>query len=1059
MRNKRVRTVAPNREKSFVGLVGEYARKRGEPSVCFGMTADRAVALCVLPRSTCVRPGLLALAAMALSLIALALTPTAFAQNAGNDATIEEVVVTGSYLKRTAADSPSPLSVITSADVEDLGVADIAELIQSMPWQSGSQTRATTFSGDGADGRNSVNLRNLGHGSTLVLVNGKRNVASWYNPRGNASVNVNALIPSIAMERLEVVKDGASVLYGSDAVAGVVNFITKSNFEGFDFKYQISTDGETRKGTTNHGEILYGVQGDRGGIVVSASVLKRSPITIGDRYDRFGGSSASSTGQPGRFKPHPKDEIVWAGHGLKPGESVVDAKGNPKFPRDPLGKSYGQADVDCEKAAKLDGEGGTLGTVYGNLICAYDFGSFFAMQAKEDLRQFHVTGHYDLSDTLQTYVEFASGRSKFDRQNSLNPNALALTIPKTNPGAVEDAYRRGIEPIRTINITRMIGGTASQSKEDREISTFSNANRLDMRMVLGTVWDFDISGKAWSLDASFTASEHNQAYSQVQDTLSSHYRLALNGLGGPNCDPVNGTPGEGNLAYAASGGDFNAGKCYYFNPYGNSRVSRDGTKQTDLKLKNPKELYQYMLGRATSDSEFRQNVWDVVASGDLWEMKNGSVQLAVGMQLREDNAEVVFDAAANTNNLDFAYGAQDWQGKLSTMAFFAEIGVPITDTLDINVAGRYEKIDEISADTVDPKISALWQPTDSLNFRASYSGSFRVPSAQQLFGSITTVANETDYTGESAFKPSITRGNPKLKPEKATSWNMGVSFIPQEGALEGLQVDFDYYNYKYKDIITRQSGSNILRADNDQLKTYLKSNPTATIAEAVTAGIGNRKQVIRNEQGVMLRILPDFLNANSATVRGVDITASYSFDNRLGDWRLGMQWAHVLKYEVDVKGSYGKIITYDAVGKYNDRNPVARPLPEKKINGTLNWSRGKHRAFAIVKYIDEVDYEHDIATDSGSSAARYWKQTVTLAHGASTAKKYFTKEIKKFVTLDLQYTYVLGELGILADSTVTLGVQNVFNQEPPWVPVNTGFDATLHDPRGRIFLLRMSGSM
>lgn len=159
-------------------------------------------------------------------LLALGLNPQALAADADGEV-IEEVVVTGSYLKRTAADSPSPLSVIGAAQIEDLGAADVAEVIAALPWQSGSQTRASTFQGEGADGRNSINLRNLGHGATLPLVNGKRQVPSWFNDRGNASVNVNALVPNIAIERIEIVKDGASSLYGSDAIAGVVNFITK----------------------------------------------------------------------------------------------------------------------------------------------------------------------------------------------------------------------------------------------------------------------------------------------------------------------------------------------------------------------------------------------------------------------------------------------------------------------------------------------------------------------------------------------------------------------------------------------------------------------------------------------------------------------------------------------------------------------------------------------------------------------------------------------------------------------------------------------------------------
>ena len=368
------------------------------------------------------------------ALTLLVMSGTAYA---ADDEAIEEVIVTGSYLKRTAADSPSPLSVITSAEIEDLGAQDIAEIIQALPWQSGSQTRAATFGGEGADGQNSINLRNLGHGSTLPLINGKRNVASWYNPTGSASVNVNGLVPNIALERIEIVKDGASALYGSDAVAGVVNFITKKDFEGFDVSYEFSTDDETGKGDTNNLQMIWGVQGDRGGIVVAAGSLNRDEINVDDRYERFGGSSASGTGQPGLFLPVDARAVLWA-DGTPADLPTHPILGVRSLPRDPEGESYGNSDLDCNRAAALE-QGGPLGSIFLDGICAYDFGSFFSLQAEESLRKFHITGHYDLNDEVEVYFEFASNDGEFDRRNSLNPNALSLEIPVTHLGLINDA--------------------------------------------------------------------------------------------------------------------------------------------------------------------------------------------------------------------------------------------------------------------------------------------------------------------------------------------------------------------------------------------------------------------------------------------------------------------------------------------------------------------------------------------------------------------------------------------------------------------------------------------
>ncbi len=975
---------------------------------------------------------------------------------AGPAEEIEEVVVTGSYLKRTSADSPSPLSIVTAADIADIGAADVAEIVQTLPWQSGSQTRASTFQGEGADGRNTINLRNLGHGATLVLVNGKRGVRSWYNPRGNASVNINALMPNIAIERLEIVKDGAAALYGSDAIAGVVNFITDQDFEGFDLNYQFTTDDETGEGDTNRAELKFGVQGDRGGIVVSAGLLKRKEINVDDRYDRFGGSTASSTGQPGRLKPLAGQTIVWAANGLNPGQPVGTTTGGFGdtfiYPRDPQGTSFGEADVDCENAAAEE-QGGALGPVFANLICAYDFGSFFSLQSEESLRQFYVTGNYQLTDQLTTHFEFGSTDSRFDRLNSLNPNAPALTIPTTHPGSIEDAFRRGIEPILVSNLTRLVGQT--RNSPDRPLSTFTNTHRADQRIVVGASYDFQFMDRDWTLDVSATSSEHASDTSQVQDTLSSHMELAINGLGGPECDVINGTPGEGNLAFAASGGDFNAGQCYYFNPFGSSRFARDGTRQTDLSLVNPQGLYDWLAGRITSDTNYRERDIDLLLTGSLIDMPSGPLQIAAGFQRRRETGEVVLDAAANTGNLDFAFGAKDWRGDLTTLAGFIEVGIPVHSTLDINVAGRYESFDEIDENTFDPKVTLLWRPRNDLSVRASYGTAFKIPSLLQLFGSLTTVANQTDFGGDSAFRPSITPGNVDLKPEDATTYNIGLSWAPQDNLLEGFQIDIDFYDYNYEDIITRQDSANLLQADNAALQAFIDANPGASLVDALAAGAGNRRQILRNPQGVLLRILPDFENADSADIRGLDYTLSYRFSSdRFGLFRLGFQGTWVVQYDVKSGGQ-----TFDGVGQYNQFTPVARPLPEYKFNATLNWSRGPHSFFALIQHVPEIDYGIDLATDPRGGAARFWNQTVALALGPGKAADFFTRDIDAFTTDNVSYTYDFGERGPLADSRVTLGIQNVANAEPPWVPVITGYDGTLHDPRGRIWFARVSASL
>ena len=977
---------------------------------------------------------------------------------------LEEIVVTGSYLKRTAADSPSPLSVITSSDIEDIGAVDVAEIVQAMPWSSGSQTRAATFQGEGADGRNTINLRNLGQGSTLPLVNGKRQVASWYNGRGNASVNINGLVPNIAIERIEIVKDGASALYGSDAIAGVVNFITRKNFEGLDFSAQISSDQETGEGDAGTLGLIWGVQGDRGGIVLSASVMNRDEINVDDNYGRYGGSTLSSTGQPGRLSPIAGQTINWAANGLFPGQQV-GANGETSLnnlPRAADGSSFGQADVNCEDAIAIE-RGGAIANFANR--CVYDYGSFFSIQAEEKLRKMHVDGHYEITDDLEMYFEFAANDSEFNRLNSLNPNAPALTIPfevdyidsdgniqtVQNPGSVEDAFRRGIDPIEYTNLTRLIGGTRSTPEEFRPLDTFTRTNRSDQRYMVGFDYDFELGGRTWNMDLSYTASQHSTASTQQQDTLSTHMELALNGRGGPNCDLINGVPGDGNQSYAASGGDFGAGNCYFFNPFGNNMYDRAGnrTKSHDLTLVNPPELYTWLQGKASSDTEYTQRVIDLVVAGEVADLPAGPVAVAVGFQRRRDTAGVLIDSSLSADNLDFVFGATQWSGSLTTTAYFGELGFPITENLQLNLAVRYEDFDELDENTTDPKVTLLWQPSDSVSMRASWGSSFRVPTLVQTSGFLTTVANQADIVGGTTYKPSITNGNPNLKPEEADTWNIGVSWQPQDGALAGLSLDLDYWEYEYTDIITRESGAQLLAADNAALQAYVDANAGASYIDAVNAGVGNREQIIRNSQAVMLRILPNFANAQSADASGVDLNASYSFDTDWGDWRVGLQAAYFNEYEVtQANGS-----VTDAVGSYNFSNTVARPLPELLWNATLSWSKGSHRVFAMVKYVD------DIVEDIPAGTAGFFRAVTGLAGNTSTAADMADGEIEEMYTLDVNYTYNFGDLGFLADSRVTVGVMNALDEEAPVVSYITGYDPRLHDGRGRMWMVRVGGSL
>ena len=278
--------------------------------------------------------------------------------------------------------------------------------------------------------------------------------------------------------------------------------------------------------------------------------------------------------------------------------------------------------------------------------------------------------------------------------------------------------------------------------------------------------------------------------------------------------------------------------------------------------------------------------------------------------------------------------------------------------------------------------------------------------------------------------------------------------------LRAFQIDLDYFDYEYDDIITRQSSAILLEEDNDALEVYRMANQGGSCTtnrdcwiQAVDNDVGNREQIIRNSEAILLRILPNFANANKAEISGVDISTSYTFDTGIGTWRIGLQAAYLDEYKVEVPNSAGGVTVFDAVGNYNSRNPVARPLPEWRFNTTLNWNWNNHRAFAIVRYVDEIE------SDISAGTRGFFAATATLGGNTDVAKDLADTKIEDMTTLDVQYTYSFGEFSVLNDSSISLGVMNITNEEAPVVGVVTAYDGRLHDGRGRMWFLRLNGSM
>jgi iron complex outermembrane recepter protein len=983
---------------------------------------------------------------------------------------IEEIVVTGSYIRRSTADSPSPLTVIDRAQIEQTGAIEIADIVNRMTFNSGSTNTTSAFSGgDNSTGQTNINLRNLGLGSTLVLINGKRYVKANTDSGGNSYLNTSTLIPSIAIERVEVVKDGASALYGSDAVAGVVNFITRDGFDGMELSFDARTDQETRKQDDLTFSGIWGVTGDRGRITVSAEYLERKPLTIDDRFGDFGGTGLSTLGNPGTFVPI----------GIGPAAASV----TPAY----VVGGGGLGDLDCDLAASqhrqsfrspLTGSplaGSALESLNG---CIYDFSPFFALVGAETRFLSHVTGEIEIADGLEVYGEMSFADQKFSRQNSMFPLVRFPVLPADHPGLLNDLARRDANlaaagsPLAGVLTTpgnvggaiffgRPLGFTPDDTGSDiRPIDTDTREFGSTYRAILGLRGDIDI-GRGWFFDTAITRSERDQT-TRGTDTNQQSLNLAIRGLGGANCNAATGTPGSGNAGSIAAGNE-----CYYYNPFFSGFFQPDGTPQSDPMLRNPRELYEWMIGEFRTGAETTQIVWDFVATGDIFDLASGPVGMAFGLQWRRDEVSVEIDDTSNDGGFSFIFGGTNWDAKETTYAAFIEFAIPVTDRLEVQLAGRYERFDKIDDDTFDPKLTAMWNVTDDLTLRASTGTSFRIGSLLQTGGFSTQLINIADpFSGAAlAFRPEIAQGNPNLSPESAFVWNVGLSWAPSDGPLEGLSVDLDYYSYDYDDLIARPGAASLIAQDiasrcpqglnNANAPTFDPSRPlcgtqgAGVIAFDPAGGPGLPDQIIRDEAGNYLRAEPRFTNAQELKTSGLDISVQYRWDTaNLGLFTAGAAASWTREYEItDIAGN-----TFDGAGKRNIGTTIGRSLPQWKANFSLGWMRDRHSAFALVRYIDSYKDDQPVQLDSSGNPACVGSCLRAVNFGISDL---LNDKVDSWTTLDLQYSYELPAWGIQAEgSRITIGGVNVTNETPPKLNFDGGFDPFVHDARGAMWYAR-----
>jgi outer membrane receptor protein involved in Fe transport len=827
---------------------------------------------------------------------------------AGED--LEEFVVTGSYLPRLSQfDAPAPLTTVTRENLQALGANEIGDVIEDLTINTGSQNNPDAFTQNFSTGTSNINLRGLGVSSTLVLLNGRRQTQSAVaTDRGENFVDTSSLPPMIVFDRIEILKDGATALYGSEAVAGVANFISRIGFTGLDLEVGVqAVSGYPTE--DKEISVLWGGGSDTTHVLVAASYLDRDPLTTNDRRLSRPADDTSQAGNPGSFlvpsiPANPAYAAVWTGafdsnrNGVA---DVFDPRLVPPVPAPPGAQLPVFPDPDCAAIAAQDPNvvpafvlpPAPLPPIPLGL-CQFDFGRFYSIVPEEQRASLYLELTHDFSDRFRLRVEGHNADNEASRNNSPSfPFAQFPTVSALHP---DNPYGTSVN-----FIGRVAGAGATPSPSVHESDTTRFAVSLSG----------DIGG-AWGWDIGVTNSTNDFAVT-AEDVLIDRFGNAIRGLGGPSCNPTTGTPGAGN--------------CLYFNPWASS-LTGTGTR-------NSTALFDDIFGDFSYDADAELTTLDGFVTGLLGD---GGLGVAFGAQLRTEEIAYDYDPNSNAGNFFFFAANPDFEGDRDVEAVFAELVVPFGETLELQFAARYEDYGD-GLDSADPKINVLWRPTLDLSIRGSVGTSFRAPSLSQEFGVQTTLAELIDPTvGVAQFFPVRAQPNPngeRLNPEEADVMTVGFTWA----LADAIELGLDYWSFDYDQVIIQQDPQAILNA------AFL-GNPQA------------QAQVVRDPlSGLLLRVNSYYTNASTLETDGFDFSIAYAPElGNGGMLRLGLEGTLMTSYDIEDPQA-GSL---DGLGRRNFAN-FATSTPEVRANVFANWSLGNHAVNAYVRYIDSyIDDEVDL---------------------------------------------------------------------------------------------------
>ncbi|MCG9714344.1 TonB-dependent receptor [Shewanella insulae] len=916
---------------------------------------------------------------------------------AADEDKVERIEVTGSRIKRTDLETASPMTTITAEQMAVQGIQDVGQFLQNSAVMSGSPAMTTT--NNGGNGGTFVELRGLGSSRTLVLVNGRRPVSSDFQS-----------IPSSMIERIEVLKDGASATYGADAVAGVVNIITRRDFEGIEATYQTSNSFDVDTNKQNSFSIVAGKAFEDGHFVVGADYVKQDAVYQGD-------SDVNFLNNPWVIFGSEAEESFWKNGLIGEGENA-----NTYF--------LGSGSTPCGQYYLASGPSQTNGTCDGGIATlddmrdftdadTYNYNPVNYLQTPYEKLNFFAEGHFEFNDHVSVYSE-----TRINHRQSRQELAAVPYDTRYDP-----AYS-GVTP----DGTEFNGVSA-----DNYYNPFGEDVLRSRRRMLEGGRSFEQDVTRFQQVIGFEGDINDNYYYDVNYNYG-HSQTASTDFGqlyGPNLAKAMGPSfqdADGNIVCGTP--DAPISDCVSMNVFGGPGSITQ-------------EMLDYVTAPLIDSSVYTLQTFTAFVGGDVVELPAGYISGGIGYEYRKEELEAVNDSGKFMGEVTGNKG-KGTSGSLEVNSLFGEFVVPVladlpgVERLDLKAGIRFDDFDAFDSATTY-QLGLEWDIVDGLLFRSTYGTVFRAPGIYSLYSpesdsfpsaidpcSSGNWANLDDFAKSNCMADGVPNGgsnnndaqqlaqvggNADLQPEEGDTFTVGFAYSPE--FVDGLGLTVDYWAIEIDDVIDSISAGDSLDG------CYL-------------GGVSDLCANIERTNGEITYLNEKSVNLSRMTAKGIDFEADYALEAWGGDLAFNLSWTHFLERENQVYNT--STFTFemrDLNGRFENDTTYATD----KLNFTASYAWEDFSINYNANYISGVEYE-DLT---------YWGTTPNDPDDLTKGNHQYG--VDSFIYHDITASYNF-EWG----TKLSVGVTNLTDELPPYIEsaFNGSTDESTYRLFGRSWFMRIS---